>query len=143
MGSPDAPLRIDVLAYAPTAFYHCTHCEVVFHHVGIGQTIHAEQDAAAFPEDLRQEYAQLSDWVRGLVDRHCGRVEVKVVDAASLEGFWKALRYRVRRFPSLVMGGRAYAIGSDFARADAIVGGFVDAGQGSAASSPGEPVPRR
>jgi hypothetical protein len=110
-----------VLAYAPTAFFHCLHCEFVFQQVDVGQKIHAEQDAAALPEDLRAAYERLSDWVRGLVTRHCGRVEVQVVDAASLEGFLKALRYRVRRFPALVVGGRAYPIGDDFARADALV----------------------
>ena len=128
-------MRVEVLAYAPTAFYHCTHCEVVFHHVGLGEKIHAEQDAAAFPDDLRRQYADLSDWVRRLVDRYCGRVEVKVVDAASLEGFWKALRYRVRRFPAVVVGGRAYPVDGDFARADAL----VDAWLGSHTGAPEAP----
>ena len=65
--------------------------------------------------------SRLSDWLRALVERHCGRVEAQVVDVASLEGVWKALRYRVRRFPALVVDGKAYPIGNDFARADALV----------------------
>jgi hypothetical protein len=97
------------------------HCEFVFQQVGIGQKIHAEQNEAAFPEDLQREYVQLSDWAHQLVERHCGRVEVQVVDAASVEGVWKALRYRVRRFPALVLCGRAHPIGNDFAGADALV----------------------
>jgi len=114
-------VRIEVLAYAPTAFFHCLHCEFVYQQVDLGQKIHAEQDASALPEDLQEDYARLSDWLRALVERHCGRVEAQVVDVASLEGVWKALRYRVRRFPALVVDGKAYPIGNDFARADALV----------------------
>lgn len=115
------PVRVQVLTYAPTFFFHCSQCEIVFHHVGIGQKIHAEQDAAAFPDDLRQEYAGVSDWVRNLVYRFGDRVQVQVVDAASLEGFAKALWYRVRRFPAIVVDGQAAFIGGDFTRADALV----------------------
>lgn len=120
-GSSAAPLRVEVLAYAPTVFYHCTHCETVFQHAGIGHPIHAEQERSALPDDLRREYAGLSEWIRRLVERECGRVEVKVVDAASLEGFWKMLRYRVRRLPALIVRGRAYALGDDLATADQLI----------------------
>jgi hypothetical protein len=123
---------VEVLAYAPTAFFHCTHCEVVFRHVGLGPKIHAEQEAAAFPDDLRQEYALLSDWIRRLVARYGGRVEIKVVDAASLEGFWKALRYGVRRFPALITGGRAYVIDGDLAHAEEVIEKLVTDARGDA-----------
>lgn len=120
-GSAVAPLRVEILAYAPTAFFHCLHCEAVFNYVDVGQKVRAEQADVALPDDLQREYATLSAWIRRLVDRHCGRVEVRVVDAASLEGVGKALWYRTRRFPALVINGRAHPIGADFARADEIV----------------------
>jgi hypothetical protein len=34
-------------------------------------------------------------------------VVVKVIDAASLEGVWKALRYGVRKFPAFIVNGQA------------------------------------
>ena len=45
-------LQIEVLTYAPTEFFHCLHCEVVFQSVGLGQKVRREQRAAAFPPDL-------------------------------------------------------------------------------------------
>lgn len=99
-------LRVEVLAYAPTAFYHCQHCEVAFEEVGFGRRIHAEQLAHALPEDLLRDYRALSDWVRALTEYYCGRVVVKVIDAASVEGFWKSLRYGARRYPAVIVAGR-------------------------------------
>ena len=115
------PLLVEVIAYAPTAFYHCTHCEVVWHDLGVGQKVHREQRDAGLPDDLRQEYARLSDWVNALIARYGERVAVRVVDAASLEGFFKSLRYGVRRYPAIVIAGREKVSGGDYARADALL----------------------
>ncbi len=137
-GTSGAPLRVEVLAYAPTVFYHCTHCETVFQHAGLGRPIHAEQEQSALPDDLRHDYAALSQWIRRLVERECGRVEVKVVDAASLEGFWKILRYRARRLPALIMHGRAYALGHDLADAERLIAQALPPA-GAAPDGPGAP----
>ncbi|HEV2357368.1 MAG TPA: hypothetical protein VGZ23_07140 [bacterium] len=58
------PVRVEVIAYAPTAFYHCQHCEVAFDEAGLGRPIRDEQ----LPDDLLHEYQAMSDWVR--VDRY-------------------------------------------------------------------------
>jgi len=99
-------VRVEVIAYAPTAFYHCQHCELTFREAGFGGRIREEQLAHALPEDLLQDYQALSDWVCALTEYYGGRVVVKVVDAASVEGFWKSLRYRVRRYPAVIVEGR-------------------------------------
>ena len=28
------PLLVEIIAYAPTAYYHCTHCEVAWREMG-------------------------------------------------------------------------------------------------------------
>ena len=112
-------LVIEIVAYAPTAFYHCTHCEVVWREVGFNDNFHKEQVASALPADVAQDYQAVSDWVRRLFKVHCDRVTVKVIDAASLEGFWKTARYGLRRYPAVVVGGRARFTGTDFTSADA------------------------
>jgi hypothetical protein len=30
----ERPLLVEIIAYAPTAFYHCTHCEVAWREMG-------------------------------------------------------------------------------------------------------------
>lgn len=116
-----APVRVEIITYTPTRFYHCLHCEVVWHQVGHGPKIHAEQDQTALPDDLRRDYQVLSDWVRGLYARYGGALEVTVVDAASVEGVLKALRYGTRRFPAIVIAGRERIAGGDLAAAEAAI----------------------
>jgi hypothetical protein len=115
------PLTVEIITYAPTEFFHCTHCEVVFQHVGVGQKIHAEQREANLPDDLKQEFAGLSAWVQETAERHPDEIQFKVVDAASLEGVYKALRHGIRKFPSVIVGGKDKVVGGDLARATELV----------------------
>lgn len=114
----DFPLQVEIVAYAPTAYYHCMHCEVTWREVGIGKRIHSEQVASALPEEFAQEYQAVSDWVRHLFRVYCDQVVVKVIDAASPEGFWKSLRYGLRHYPSVVVGGKERFTGTDFQEAE-------------------------
>jgi hypothetical protein len=115
------PLQIEILTYAPTEFFHCLHCEVVMQTVGLGQSVRREQREAAFPPDLQAAYTALADWVRALVARHGARVAVRVVDVASLEGVFKSLRYRARRYPAFIIDGEVYQGGPDYAALDQVV----------------------
>jgi len=109
---PEKPIKVEVIAYAPVAFFHCRHCELVWEPTGAGKPIHQEQLASSLPEDLKQEYQQLSDWVREMVAAYGERIAFRIVDAASLEGWWKSLRYRVRKYPAVIVDGEEKIIGS-------------------------------
>jgi hypothetical protein len=41
------PLTVEVITYAPTAFYHCQHCEVAFQEMGIGERLRRADAATA------------------------------------------------------------------------------------------------
>ncbi len=115
------PLLIEVIAYAPTAFFHCQHCELTFQEMGVGQRVRQEQVAVALPEDLRQDYQNISDWVHHVVDKYCGQVVVKIIDAASIEGFWKSLRYGARKYPAVIIEGKDKVIGGNLADAERLI----------------------
>jgi len=102
-----SPLLVEIIAYAPTAFYHCTHCEVAWREMGVDNRIHEEQTENSLPPDLAQDYQRVSDWVREIFHLHCDQVTVKVIDAASVEGFFKTLRYGVRRYPAVIVEGKS------------------------------------
>jgi hypothetical protein len=106
------PLVVEIIAYAPTAYYHCTHCEVAWQEMGKSNRVHEEQLASSLPEDLAQDYQLVSDWVREMFRVHCDRIVLKVIDAASIEGFYKALRYNARRYPAIIVNGRSRFLGS-------------------------------
>jgi len=119
-GTQRKPVVVEVIAYAPSEYYHCTHCEVTWQTVGLGRKVHAEQRLTTLPGDLAHEYADLSQWARGVVDRFGGRVVVRVVDAASIEGFFKSLWRRLRRYPAFLVEGKKY-VGSDFSQVDMLI----------------------
>jgi hypothetical protein len=115
------PVNVTVVTYAPTIYRHCQHCEVAFQGVGLGERIHREEAKDALPADLLDDFQGVSDWVHDLLERHGRGVSVAVVDAASMEGVWKSLRHRVRRYPAVIVDGREAAIGFDFRAADALI----------------------
>jgi hypothetical protein len=115
-------VRVTVIAYAPTVFRHCQHCEVAFDEMGLGERIRRDQARDALPEDLALEYARLSDWIHGVIERYRGRVAIDLVDAASVEGIVRSLRHRVRRYPAVVVDGVARRIGvTDFPELDQLI----------------------
>jgi hypothetical protein len=88
--------------------------------VGLGQKVHREQLDAGLPDDLAAEFHALSQWAHGLPHRYGPRVTVRLVDAASLEGFFKSLVRRVNRYPAFIVDKRKY-VGSDFVKVDALI----------------------
>lgn len=105
------PLMVEIIAYAPTAFYHCTHCEVAWREMGKSNRVHEEQLESSLPPDLAREYQSVSDWVKEMFRIHCDRILVKVIDAASIEGFYKSLKYNARRYPAVIVDSRSRFIG--------------------------------
>ena len=119
------PVRVEIVAYAPTAFLHCQHCEVAFQQLGIGRRMrHIEADES-LPADLQLEYLDLSDWVRELVSRHGARVAVRVIDAASLLGVWTSWRYGVRSYPAVIVEGREQRVEHDHHELDPVIDQLV------------------
>jgi len=108
----DKPLMVEIIAYAPTAFYHCTHCEVAWREMGATNRIHEEQVESSLPEDIAKEYETVSNWVREIFQIHCERIAVTVIDAASIEGVYKSLRYNARRYPAVIVGQKSRFTGS-------------------------------
>ncbi len=99
----EQPLLVEIIAYAPTAFYHCTHCEVAWREMGASNRIHEEQVESSLPADMAQDYERVSDWVQQIFRVYCDRIVVKVIDAASIEGVYKSLRYNARRYPAVIV----------------------------------------
>jgi hypothetical protein len=128
------PVSVEVITYAPTVFTHCQHCEVAFGEVGIGERLRRQEAAEALPDDLARDYQALSDWVHALLERHGPRVRVRVVDAASVEGFVRSLRNRVGRYPAVIVDGKDKRIGSDFAALDPLIERKVASAAGAPSS---------
>ena len=115
------PVVIDVLAYAPAAFFHCMHCELIWQQSGVRNKDRREQLETSLPEDLQEQYRQLSDWAHALMDAHGSRLRFRIIDAASLEGWLKSLWYGVRQYPAVIIDAKERCIGTRFEHATALV----------------------
>jgi len=112
-GSMSVPLEVEVIAYAPTAYYHCNHCEFAWNGIGVTHSAHREQLESSLPGDLLQQYQQLMQWIQELLRRYCDQVVIRVTDAASVQGVWKSLRYRARRYPAVIINGQVCSSGQE------------------------------
>jgi len=88
--------------------------------MGLRQKVQREMADTGLPDDLKQEFHALSEWAHTLPDRFGGQVALRVVDGASIEGFFKSLVRRVWRYPAFTLAGERY-VGSDFSRVDALI----------------------
>jgi hypothetical protein len=88
--------------------------------MGIRQKVQREMAETGLPDDLKQEFHDLSEWAHTLPDRFGSRIRLRLIDAASIEGFFKSLLRRFHRYPAFMVGGQRY-VGSDFSRVDALI----------------------
>lgn len=88
--------------------------------IGIRQKVQREMADTGLPDDLKREFHQLSEWAHALPERFGARVRLRVIDAASIEGFFKSLLRRFGRYPAFSVEGQRY-VGSDFRRVDELI----------------------
>lgn len=117
------PLMVEVIAYAPTQFFHCQHCEFVFNTQKVEGVKKFHQDAmeSSIPPELMKEYQALSDWVMDAVERYEGRVIFKVIDATTMEGLLKSVRYGVHKFPAIIVNAKEKQVGTEFKKAETLI----------------------
>lgn|SRR5215467_9219724 len=88
--------------------------------MGLGRKVHREQLEAGLPAELADEFHRLVEWARTLPARFGDRVTLRLVDVASIEGFFRSLIHRVHRYPAFVVDGKRY-VGNDFGCVDALI----------------------
>ncbi len=88
--------------------------------MGLRQKVQREMLDSALPDDLKQEFHRLSEWAHTLSAKFGERVTLRVVDAASIEGFFKSLWRWFHVYPAFTVGDRRY-VGADFARVDSLI----------------------
>ncbi|MGD2176741.1 MAG: hypothetical protein PVG71_02855 [Anaerolineae bacterium] len=106
------PVLLEVIAQMPTGFFHCAHCERIFDVAGIGESVHLEVQAS-YPQEVLEEAQRLAGWLEELATEYGEQLQIRVVDAQSIEGFFRSLRHWVRRYPAFIVGRRSRVIGWD------------------------------
>jgi len=88
--------------------------------MGLGSKVHREQLDSGLPADLHAEFDRLAEWAGSLHDKFGGRIALRVIDVASIEGFFKSLVRRVHAYPAFSVDGARY-VGTDFRCVDSLI----------------------
>jgi hypothetical protein len=100
-------LEVDVYAHVLGSMDHCNHCQVFLDGVGVGGQIHQE-DLESWPKDWMEDWRKLSDLIYQITEHNAGKLVVRITDAQSPQGMWAAIRKRVRKYPTFIVGGERY-----------------------------------
>jgi hypothetical protein len=79
------------------------------------------QDLNQYPEDIREDYLFLSSWIKELSARYREKILIRVIDAQSLQGFVKSIRYRAFRYPAFIIDRKKKYTGKDKVELDALL----------------------
>jgi hypothetical protein len=74
-----------------------------------------------YPQDLLEEHQQLSTLVVELINRFQDGITIQVIDPQSLQGIFKSIRYRVRKYPVFIIDGNELILGWDRAALDSAI----------------------
>jgi hypothetical protein len=114
------PLSVEVVSNLITAFGSCAHCELVLDEAGVkGRARH--QDMADYPAEIKEELARLSEWLGELGRLYRHRISIRLIDAQSPLGIYKALLHRIRRYPTFIIEKKDVYSGWDRQRIEEIL----------------------
>jgi len=120
------PILLEIVTKVITTYDHCRHCEVFFDEAGLDKKFH-QKEMDEYPPDLKEEYIQLSDWIRELNRLYKHRLMIKLIDVKSLHGIYKSLRYRIRRYPTFIVEGRETYTGWDKTQLESLLDKYMKA----------------
>ena len=105
---PAKSLEVEVVTHVAGSMDHCGQCQLIFNSVGVGGQVH-QDDVASYPEDFIRDWERLSAWVFKLAETFPDRLTIRITDAQSVNGLWKAISKGVHKYPTFIIeGGEKY-----------------------------------
>ena len=120
------PISLEIVTRVMTTYNHCRHCEVIFDQAGLDQKFH-QREINEYPLDLRQEFANLSDWIRELTRLYKHRLLIRLIDAQSFLGLYKSLRHRIRKYPTFIIERKETYAGWDKSQLECLLDKYIGA----------------
>ena len=114
------PIRIEVISLVPGLYKFCPPCEFTSRQAGLNQA-RDQGDLNAYPEGLKEDYLFLSGWLREILEKYPEEISIQLIDAQSLQGFFKSIRHRVFRYPTFIIEGKGKYHGRDKQALDSLI----------------------
>jgi hypothetical protein len=118
------PIRLEIVTKGITFFDHCRRCKVLFDQTGLDQKLH-QKEMDEYPSDLKEEYRNLSDWIRELSRLYKHRLQIRLIDVQSPLGIYKSLRHRIRAYPAFIVEGKETYIGWDKNQLESLLDKYI------------------
>jgi hypothetical protein len=80
-----------------------------------------EGDFNEYPEELKEDYLYLSGWINELAQKYGEKIRIEVIDARTLRGFYKSIRYRTQTYPTFIVNRREKYTDPDKTQLDLII----------------------
>jgi hypothetical protein len=106
------PVYVEVITKVLTTYDYCKRCEFILDQVGMNRKIH-HRDINEYPEEIKEEFLRLSDWIRELTRLYKHRILIRVIDAQSPMGILKSFRHRAWKHPAFIVEGKDKYVGWD------------------------------
>jgi hypothetical protein len=120
------PILLEIVTRVITSFDHCRHCAVLFEESGL-QGKFNQKTLDEYPQDVMEEYVQLSNLVRELARLYKHRLQIRIIDAQSMLGLYKSVRYRIRKYPTFIVNGKQTYAGWDKERLEGLLDQHIQA----------------
>ncbi len=120
------PILLEIVSQVLTTFDPCRRCEIFFDQADLNQKFH-QNEMNEYPSDLKEEVAKLSDWIRELRHLYKHRLLIKLIDIQSPLGIYKALRHRIRTYPTFIVERKDTYTGWDRSQLEGLLDKYIKA----------------
>lgn len=106
-------IKVDVVGTFPFQYFPFCHCPFTFCYeetkhlyMGLGTP---QESIDEIPKEVKEENEKIAEFLRTLFN-HFGDADVKIQlhDVGRPDGIWKALRHGVKRYPAIIVDGKAF-----------------------------------
>jgi len=104
------PILLEIVTRVMTSYDPCHCCTILFDEAGLQKEL-TQKTMGDYPQDLREESINLSNWIRELTRLYKHRLRIRLIDAQSLLGMYKCLRHWIRSYPAFIVEGKEKFVG--------------------------------
>ncbi len=97
------PLAVDIILFNPAAFNRCMDCEFIWSEMEPMHREHLEAAVATLSREEARDYMHFSKWINSLLDRYPNHVDVRIIDAISVEGITKSRQFGINYYPAVII----------------------------------------
>jgi len=118
------PILLEIVTRVMTSYDPCHRCTILFDEAGLQRAL-TQKTMGDYPQDLREESINLSNWIRELTRLYKHRLRIRLIDAQSLLGMYKCLRHWIRSYPAFIVEGKEKFVGWDKDRLEGLLDDYI------------------